>query len=394
MLLVSAATVAQKYDNLAPTPPMGWNSWNKFGCNVSEKLLRDVADALVATGMKDAGYTYIVVDDCWHGERDSMGFIQPDPVHFPSGMKALTDYIHSKGLKFGIYSCAGAKTCAGRPASRGHEYQDALMYARWGVDYLKYDWCYTEALSAEGAYTTMRDALFAAGRPVVFSLCEWGSNQPWLWAADIGHLWRTTGDITATFEGVVDHGTWYSLSVMRIVDLQDGLRQYAGPDHWNDPDMLEVGNGMSLNEDRAHFSMWCMLAAPLMAGNDLSNMSRETLEILTNRDVIAIDQDTLGIQGFRYAVRDSLEIWFKPLSGNDWAACFLNRSVKPARIEFDWKSEQVTDDIFKMSLNASESEYTIFNLWTKQNEGTTKKSYKVSVAGRDVVMLRLKRKRE
>jgi alpha-galactosidase len=203
MLVVSSIAFGQKFENIALTPPMGWNSWNKFACNVTEQMLRDMADAMVANGMKDAGYTYIVVDDCWHGQRDSLGFIHPDSVHFPSGMKALTDYIHAKGLKFGIYSCAGNKTCAGRPASRGYEYQDALQYAKWGVDYLKYDWCNTEGLNAVGAYTTMRDALYAAGRPIVFSLCEWGDNKPWIWGAKVGHLWRTTGDIAAKFEGSI-----------------------------------------------------------------------------------------------------------------------------------------------------------------------------------------------
>jgi alpha-galactosidase len=201
-------------------------------------------------------------------------------------LKALADYIHSKGLKLGIYSDAGWKTCGGRPGSRGYEYQDALMYAKWEIDYLKYDWCNTEGLNAEGAYLTMRDALFAAGRPIVFSLCEWGNNKPWEWGKNIGHLWRTTGDITACFDCVVDHGTWKSWGVMQILDMQDGLRIHAGPGHWNDPDMMEVGNGLTVNENRAHFSMWCMLAAPLIAGNDLRNMDKETLEILTNKDVI------------------------------------------------------------------------------------------------------------
>src|SRR5512133_1497379 len=254
LLMISAMSFAQKFENLAPVPPMGWNSWNKFGCNVNEKMLREVADAMVSTGMKDAGYNYLVVDDCWHGQRDSLGFIQADPEHFPSGIKALTDYIHSKGLKFGIYSCAGNKTCAGRPASRGHEYQDALQYARWGVDYLKYDWCDTEGLNAPSAYTTMRDALFAAGRPIVFSLCEWGNNKPWEWGAKVGHLWRTTGDIAPCFDCEDNHGTWSSWGVMKILDMQKDLRQFAGPGHWNDPDMMEVGNGMKVNEDRAHFS--------------------------------------------------------------------------------------------------------------------------------------------
>jgi alpha-galactosidase len=289
---------AQKYKGLALTPPMGWNSWNHFACDVDEGTIREVADAIVSSGMKDAGYQYVNIDDCWHGTRDSLGFIHPDPVRFPSGMKALADYLHAKGLKLGIYSDAGWKTCGGRPGSRGYEYQDALAYASWGIDYLKYDWCNTEALNAEGAYLTMGHALVAAGRPIVLSLCEWGNNKPWDWGKNIGHLWRTTGDITNCFDCVVDHGDWKSWGILQILDMQNGLRQYAGPDHWNDPDMMEVGNGMSVAEDRAHFSMWCMLAAPLIAGNDVRKMSPETAGILTNREVIAVDRFT-GYSGIQ-----------------------------------------------------------------------------------------------
>ena len=340
--LVAAATAhAQKFDGLAATPPMGWNSWNHFGCDVDEQLIRDTADAMVSSGMKDAGYEYVNIDDCWHGERDSDGNIRPDPERFPSGMKALADYVHSKGLKLGIYSDAGAKTCAGRPGSRGHEYQDALTYARWGIDYLKYDWCHTQGLNAEAAYLTMRDGLTTAGRPIVLSICEWGTNDPWEWAQDIGHLWRTTGDITACFDCEVGHGTWSSLGVLRILDKQHGLRGHAGPGHWNDPDMLEVGNGMTVNEDRAHFSMWAMLAAPLLAGNDLRKMSEETRQILTNAEVVAVDQDELGVQGFRSLARGDLEIWYKPLVDGDWAVCILNRGNVPAAVELAWSEEPI-----------------------------------------------------
>jgi alpha-galactosidase len=392
LFLLSCNILGQKFENLAPTPPMGWNSWNRFACNVNEQMLRDAADALVSSGMKDAGYTYIVVDDCWHGQRDSLGFIHADPVHFPSGIRALTDYVHSKGLKFGIYSCAGNKTCAGRPASRGHEYQDALTYARWGVDYLKYDWCDTEGLNATGAYTTMRDALYSAGRPVVFSLCEWGSNKPWLWAPKVGHLWRTTGDIAPVFSGDKKYGDWTALGVLHIIDLQKEIRKYAGPDHWNDPDMLEVGNGMSVNEDRAHFTMWCMLAAPLMTGNDLTKMNSETSKILTDKDVIAIDQDPLGIAGFMFSVKDSVETWFKPLTGGDWALCFLNRGLKSARVEFNWTGQKVYDDLSKRDLDAGQIEYDLVNIWTKAGSGTTRSALTKEVPGHDVLLFRLKKK--
>ena len=380
---------AQKFEGLALTPPMGWNSWNKFGCNVDEIMIRQIADAMASTGMKDAGYRYVVIDDCWHGKRDSLGFIHPDPERFPSGIRNLADYVHARGLKFGMYSCAGNKTCGGYPGSRGYEYQDALTYAKWGVDYLKYDWCNTEGLNAIGAYTTMRDALFAAGRPVVFSLCEWGDNKAWEWGKEVGHLWRTTGDITNCFDCVVNHGTWSSWGVMKIVELRKGLRIYAGPGHWNDPDMLEVGNGMSPTEDRAHFSLWCLLAAPLIAGNDIRSMSKETIGVLTNREVIAIDQDSLGVQGYQYDSADSLEIWVKPLQKGDWAVCFLNRAVGPRRVDFEWDKHVIADEVSKKTLNPNETVYKIRDLWGQKNLGSTRSRLKAEITSHDVLMLRL-----
>jgi alpha-galactosidase len=403
--VVCVSARGQKFEQLDQTPQMGWNSWNKFQCDVNEELIRETADAMATNGMKDAGYQYVNIDDCWQGQRDAQGFIQPDPKRFPSGMKALADYVHSKGLKFGIYSDAGAKTCGGRPASRGHEYQDALTYAQWGVDYLKYDWCGGEDLKAQGAYTTMLDALYAAGRPVVFSMCEWGDNKPWLWAKDIGHSWRTTTDITPCFDCDVDHKTWHQWGVLQILDAQKPLRKYAGPGHWNDPDMLEVGNGMSVSEDRAHFSMWCMLAAPLISGNDLRNMPRETLEILANKEVIAVDQDVLGIEAFVYAKphwtlkslfirsktkwKDGVEIWFKPLGGDSWAMCVLNRNKEAKKISFDWKNEKVADSFSKRETHFDTTTYSLRNLWLKAGAGDTGKILKAEVPGHDVLMLRL-----
>jgi alpha-galactosidase len=385
---------AQKFQGLALTPPMGWNSWNKFGCNVNEQMIRDMADAMISTGMHDAGYEYIVIDDCWQVSRDSLGFIVADPKRFPSGIKALADYIHSKGLKFGIYSCAGDKTCAGRPAGRGHEFQDALSYAKWGVDYLKYDWCNTQNLNAIGAYTTMRDALFNAGRPIVFSLCEWGSNKPWLWAKEVGHLWRTTGDIYNCFDCVKDHGTWNQLGVMQIADKQEGLRKYAGPGHWNDPDMLEVGNGMSPNEDRAHFTLWAMLAAPLMSGNDLRHMNTETINTLTNKEVIAIDQDSLGIEGFRYQTNDSVEIWMKPLVNNQWAMTFLNRSHSPKTIHQNWKTCMIKDDLSNRILDTTgKGVFIVRDLWLKKDIGDTRKELNAVIPAHDVLCIKLSAKR-
>ena len=382
---------AQKFDALAKTPPMGWNSWNKFQCNISEQLIRETADAMVTSGMREAGYQYINIDDCWHGTRDSLGFIRPDSGRFPSGVKALADYVHAKGLKLGIYSDAGDKTCAGRPGSRGHEYQDAQTYARWGVDYLKYDWCNTDSLRAAGSYLTMRNALASAGRPIVFSICEWGANQPWRWAPATGHLWRTTGDITNCFDCIKDMGGWKATGAMQNLEKQMGLRQYAGPGHWNDPDMLEVGNGLAPNEDRAHFSMWAMVAAPLIAGNDLRAMGPETRAVLTNRDVIAVNQDSLGVQGFRYAVRDSVEFWFKPLTQGAWAMTVLNRSSAPRRVEFDWAREAVVDSIARRETAFGATRYGLRNLWTGKAEGTTGRPLSGTVPSRDVLMVRLTR---
>jgi alpha-galactosidase len=389
VLFFTIQTYAQKFEGLALTPPMGWNSWNRFHCNVDEKLIREVADAIVTSGMKDAGYQYVIIDDCWQGERDKSGFIQPDPARFPSGMKALADYIHSKGLKFGIYSDAGWRTCGGRPGSRGYEYQDALTYAQWGVDYLKYDWCNTEELNARGAYLTMRNALYKAGRPIVFSICEWGDNEPWLWGKEIGHLWRTTGDIAPIFDGEVGHGNWTSWGVLQIIDMREGIRIYAGPDHWNDPDMMEVGNGMSVSEDRAHFSMWCMLAAPLIAGNDPRSMSQATREILTNKEAIAVDQDELGIQGFKCLKLDDLEVWAKPLKNNELAICFLNRGKETRSFDFDWEKQIIEDNFSQHYYDFQQKEYKVRDLWLRKDLGTTKKPLSVELGAHDVIMLRL-----
>jgi len=380
---------AQKYEELAKTPPMGWNSWNKFACDINEEIIRGVADKMVESGLRDAGYVYLNLDDCWHGKRDSLGFITADPVKFPSGIKALADYIHSKGLKIGIYSDAGRQTCGGRPGSLGHEYQDALTYAKWGIDYLKYDWCNTEDVNPIGAYNLMRDALRAAGRPILFSMCEWGNSKPWTWAKDTGHMWRTTGDIFNCFDCVDEHPGWKAFGVLQILDMQEGLRKYAGPGHWNDPDMLEVGNGQKVNQDRAHFSMWCMLAAPLILGNDIRNMSDETKAIIMNKDVIAIDQDTLGVQGLKVTSQDGIEVWLKPLAGGDWAFCLLNRSTVDKEFDIHWQKFNIDDEISKRSTNFYNTTYVIKNLWTKKVEGSTKKDKKVSVPAQDVLLYRL-----
>jgi alpha-galactosidase len=313
---------------VALTPPMGWNSWNHFADHVTDADIRMAADALVSTGMRAAGYIYVNIDDTWQGERDAQGNIHANSK-FPD-MKALADYVHSKGLKIGIYSGPGAQTCAKYAGSLGHEAQDAKTYADWGFDYLKYDLCsYRQNMQQEApndpakqtqmmkdAYEKMHKALLATGRPIVYSFCQYGWDAVWEWGPSLGaNLWRTTGDINPTW----DRMTLIGFS-------QAGLAKYAGPGHWNDPDMLEVGNGkLTLDENRTHMSLWALLAAPLLAGNDLSKMNPETAQILTNREVIAIDQDPLGKQGDRVSAVGPVEIWAKPLKGGAKAIGLFNR---------------------------------------------------------------------
>jgi alpha-galactosidase len=351
LLVLSAAPRAQEKEaapassvsaHLVLTPPMGWNSWNKFGCNVSDQLVRSVAEAMTKSGLRDAGYQYIVIDDCWQVSRDQNANIIADLERFPAGIKALADYVHSLGLKFGIYSDAGSKTCAGRPGGLGHEYQDALQYAAWGVDYLKYDWCHTTSQDARASYANMRHALDASGRPIVMSICEWGTAKPWLWGKEVGgNLWRTTDDINDRWQGrnKWPDGTCCSNGMLDILDQQDGLAGFAGPGHWNDPDMLEVGNGgMTDAEYRSHFSLWAILAAPLMAGNDLRTMRPEIRDILTNREVIAVDQDPLGREGER-VYRDAdraQDVWAKQLSDGGRAVVLLNRGAAEQEITVRW----------------------------------------------------------
>lgn len=394
LLLLPVIGRAQTRESLSLTPQMGWSSWNKFQGNINEDIIKSIADAMVASGLKDAGYTYINIDDCWHGKRDADGFIQADPKHFPHGIKALADYVHSRGLKLGIYSDAGSETCAGRPGSLGHEYQDALQYARWGIDYLKYDWCNTTNVNAQGAYQLMRDALQAAGRPIFFSMCEWGDNHPWRWAKGIGDSWRIGPDIWCSFDSTRVFPTYIQCSIIDCINRNDSLRSYAGPGHWNDPDMLEVGNGLSVNQDRAHFTMWCMMASPLILGNDVRNMSDETKAILTNRDLIAIDQDKLGVQGLRFLIREGLEYWFKPLSNGDWAMTIFNPTRQSLSCSLNWQDFNLTDEeVSKISTSFDQNVYKIKNLWTGRMEGkTTLKSKierKVSVPAQDVITYRL-----
>ena len=328
VILLTPAASGQSSASLAQTPPMGWNSWNKFGCNVSDKLIREMADVIVSSGMQAAGYQYVNIDDCWQVSRDASGTIVADPTRFPEGMKALADHVHSKGLKLGLYTDAGTGTCEKRPGSLNHEDQDAKTYASWGIDYVKIDWCNSEGLDPEVQYAKFRDALVHSGRPVVFSICNWGVKTPWRWGPTTGNLWRTTGDINDTYDR------------MTLIGFgQNGLEKFAGPGHWNDPDMLEVGNGgMKRDEYRTHMALWAILAAPLLAGNDLRSMSPETKELLMNSEILAVDQDAKGVQGRRVWQEGPLEIWVKPLADGSQAVGLFNRSESPTKMTLDFKS--------------------------------------------------------
>ena len=357
-------------DILAPTPPMGWNSWNHFHRNINEQLIMDEADAMVVSGMKDAGYEYINLDDCWMAlERDKEGNLQSDPERFPHGIKFLAEYVHKKGLKLGVYSSAGTKTCAGWPASLDHEDADAKMFAKWGVDYLKYDNCNNEGRPAIERYTKMKNALDAAGRPIVFSICEWGSNNPWEWAPKLGGLWRTTGDIS---------DNWNSMT--QILDQQIGLNGYADKGHWNDPDMLEVGNGgMTNTEYTSHFSLWCILAAPLITGNDLRHMSDGTHDILTNKEVIAVDQDPAATEGYKLTDQGNSEVWVKPLADGSWSVLLLNRGEERA-----FMTMKIQDLNIKKA-----GTYIVRNLWSHKEEQRTDGLVRANVASHGVQMFRI-----
>ncbi|XP_075666273.1 alpha-galactosidase-like isoform X2 [Castanea sativa] len=308
-------------NELALTPPMGWNSWNHFACHIQEELIRETADAMVSTGLAALGYKYINLDDCWAQlNRDSKGNLVAKASTFPSGIKALADYVHSKGLKLGIYSDAGNETCSRQmPGSLGHEEQDANTFASWGVDYLKYDNCYNDGISPKERYPKMSKALLNSGRPIFFSLCEWGQEDPATWAASIGNSWRTTGDIQDSWESMISRA-----------DQNDKWASYARPGGWNDPDMLEVGNGgMTTEEYRAHFSIWALAKAPLLIGCDIRSMDNMTFELLSNKEVIAVNQDKLGVQGKKVKKDGNLEAG---CSGLQWWLDDLNRKKRLSRV--------------------------------------------------------------
>jgi alpha-galactosidase len=352
----------------ARTPPMGWNSWNRFGCDVSEQLIRRMADAMVDSGMRDAGYQYVVIDDCWQVERDAHGTIVADPQRFPSGMAALGEYIHARGLKFGLYTDAGSSTCMGRPGSLGHEWQDAATYAAWGVDYLKVDWCAAEGLDGATQYALFRDALAATGRPIVLSICTWGEENPWDWGQGAGHLWRTTRDIADRWPVV--------LQIIR----ENAVRAYAaGPGGWNDPDMLEVGNGrMTDAEYRTHFSLWAMMAAPLIAGNDLSRMSDATRAILLNREVIAIDQDPRGTAALIVRDDGGPQVWSRLLEDPQARAVALfNPTDQPAEMTVWWAE-----------IGLLPGDALVRDVWA-HTERIAANSYSATIAPHGTVMLKI-----
>lgn len=368
---------------VAQTPPMGWNSWNYFAERVTEKDIRDSADQIVASGMKDAGYIYVNIDDTWEGKRDENGVLHTNEK-FPD-MKALADYVHSKGLKIGIYSSPGPKTCAGYEGSYGHEEQDAKLYAEWGIDYLKYDLCsfipevmqkqapndHTQQMRLmQQAYDKMAKALRATGRPILLSLCQYGWDAVWEWAPALGgNAWRTTGDIEPHWN-----------SIYSILSEQAGLEKYAGPGHWNDPDMLEVGNGkLRLGENRAHFSMWAMLDAPLLAGNDLPHMKPEIHDILTNRDVIALNQDKLGKQAVRVYSEGEVDVWVKQLSGGAKAIAVLNAGSDR------YSTHPFHLDLAKLGLHGTQKGK---NLWTGKDIELSQ-NMPLEIPGHDILLVRI-----
>lgn len=345
----------QQSQELAATPQMGWNDWNAFGCDVNAKLVEETADAMIANGMKADGYQYVNIDDCWlEKQRDANGDLVPDPTKFPGGIKAVADYVHARGLKLGIYESAGTATCAGYPGSLGHEKQDAATFASWGVDYLKYDNCNNQGSSTRqqyiDRYSAMRDALNATGRKIFYSLCEWGVNDPWTWAGQVGQSWRTTGDIRDSFD-----------SMLSIFEQNVWLYPYAGPGGWNDPDMLEIGNGgMTTAEYQTEFSLWAEMAAPLLAGTDLRTISKADLAIYTNKDVIAVDQDELGKQGIPVANNgepagnNGLWVMTKPLANGDRSVVLFNSTGT---------TKTITTTARQVGL-APSHQYSLDNLWT------------------------------
>ncbi|PKY57130.1 Melibiase family protein [Rhizophagus irregularis] len=354
-------------NGLGRTPPMGWNSWNRFNCTIDENLIKQTADALVDYGLRDIGYKYLNIDDCWMGERDEQGYIHASNITFPGGIIALADYTHSKGLLFGIYSDAGYRTCAGRIGSLGFEDVDAITYASWGIDYLKYDNCYNESIPERQRYEIMRDMLNATKRPIFYSICEWGVSQPFLWANEVGNSWRTTGDIHLGWESILD-----------ILQQQHKITQYAGPGGWNDPDMLQVGNGnLTIDEQKSHFSLWAALKAPLLLGFDIRYPPTDVLGIVNNTEIIAINQDPLGKSVNIAQSTKRMDVWTGELS-DGYVALLFNKAETSITINLN----------FTAHLNV-QGELSIRDLWEHEDKGAYNDSYSREVPKHGIVVLKL-----
>ncbi|MGB9764443.1 MAG: glycoside hydrolase family 27 protein [Candidatus Saccharicenans sp.] len=371
-----ASSLRADYDGLALTPPMGWYPWNTFGQEPqNEKLIKEMVDALLRSGLREAGYKYIGPDEgiCFYRAND--GKLTTNPERYPSGLRALGDYIHPRGLKYALYTDAGTHTCSkAMPGTKGHEFEDMRQFAEWRCDYLKVDWCNTKGQDIVQTYTLLCEAQRAAGRPLVYSLCSWGEGDPWKWAAAVGHLWRTTGDICEP-----GHADWNS--ALEIVFANEKLFEYAGPGHWNDPDMMIVGMpGLNEAQNRSLFSLWCMMAAPLMAGNDLRQMSDSTRQILTNLEVIAVDQDPLGIQGHIIRKDGQVSLWGgKKLFDDSQAVLIFNQNSSPSPVTISW-------DEFGFD---NKTGLYVRDLWKHQTTGPISQGLSVTVPPNDVVMLRL-----
>ncbi len=374
-ILLMVGSAKAKGSGLATTPPMGWNTWYAFGCHVTEADVKVAVDAMASNGMKAAGYEYVNLDDCWQGKRDAKGYIHSNG-RFPD-MKGLGDYIHSHGFKFGIYSSPGPKTCGGYPGSYGYEERDAETYAQWGVDFLKYDWCSAREVykpsQIEAAYEKMERAILRTGRPMIYSLCEYGMEAPWIWGPKIGaNLWRTTGDVSNKI-GFEEYER-----MMFVGFGQDGLQQYAGPSHWNDPDFLQIGNrGLNLNEARTQMTLWCLLAAPLFSSTDLAKLTPAQLAILTNPEVIEVDQDREGIQGHRVSQLGPVQVWVKPLSDGRMAVGLINSGESPLPASVNFSKIGFSHPVH------------VRDLWERKNLGLFENSFKAVVPRHGVVMIEI-----
>ncbi|WP_160319535.1 glycoside hydrolase family 27 protein [Herpetosiphon geysericola] len=379
---------------LAPTPPMGWNSWNMFGSTIHEDSVRATADVIVSSGLKDLGYNYVVIDDCWSTKvgRDGNGDLVADPEKFPSGIKALADYIHSLGLKIGIYSDAAHLTCASYPGSFGFEEQDAQLWASWGIDFLKYDFCFapTDQATAIDRYTRMGEALRKTNRQFLYSLCEWGGRSPQLWGRSVGgHMWRVTGDIFDSWVDIwVAPHKYYGLGIDTAIDIAANLAEYAGPDAWNDLDMLVVGlkgkgqisgGGLSFIEYQTHMSLWVMACSPLMIGCDIRNMDRDTTSLLTNREVLAVNQDLLGIAGRRVRQIGTCEIWKKPLADGSVAVALINRGANGSDLS-----------LRACDIGLLDTPKSVRNLWTQEDIAEFGEAWQTRIQPHETLLLKIK----